>query len=243
MTAQKVEELVRQLAESPRPWKKWTLEELVGLGEPAVEHLLPALKHEAWQVREGVVEALGQIGDVRAVVPLSHTLQDDHSLVRWEAAKVLETMAKEGGMGPLIQALRESDEAKSPEPLIEVLASDDGTLRKAAAQALGEMGDARAIEPLAKLLGDKDEALRKTCVQALSRIPERKAVEPLTRALEDESPAIRASAAEALGRKGDANAVAALRKLAGLWIFGGDENDDVKRAARAAIAAIKNAAQ
>jgi len=67
--------------------------ELPELGEPAVEPLIEALKYkdwyEDWYVREEAAEALGKIGDIRAVKPLIEALKDEYRYVRLKAAKAL----------------------------------------------------------------------------------------------------------------------------------------------------------
>jgi len=70
--------------------KNW--DELVKMGEPAVEPLIQALKDEDIFVREAAVEALGKIGDKRAVEPLIHVL--DYARVRQD--KVVTALEKIG---------------------------------------------------------------------------------------------------------------------------------------------------
>ena len=101
-------------------------------------------------------EALGQIGDSRAVVPLIKTFNAD----KWPDVRTATVLAlgKVGG-------------ASTVEMLITVLESglsDD--VREAAAEALGKIGDARAVEPLTAIQNDRNPVVRARAVEALSRI-------------------------------------------------------------------------
>ena len=89
--------------------------------------------------RRGAAEALGNIGDARAVEPLIKALGEDKSEVRWPAA---------GALGKI-------GDKRAVDPLIEELGDDDESVNSSAAEALGEIGDARAVEPLIKALGNE----------------------------------------------------------------------------------------
>lgn len=54
-----------------------------------IEGLIRALKDEDEDIRYWVAEALGKIGDNRAVGPLIEALKDENSYVRYRAAKAL----------------------------------------------------------------------------------------------------------------------------------------------------------
>ncbi|GAH57844.1 unnamed protein product [marine sediment metagenome] len=51
-----------------------------------VKGLIKALKHKDQDIRQRAVEALGKIGDARAVESLVQVLRDKNGLVRWAAA-------------------------------------------------------------------------------------------------------------------------------------------------------------
>jgi HEAT repeat protein len=97
-----------------------------------VEPLIRALENGDWEVRRGAAQALGKVGDVRAVEPLSGALQDEHSRLRETAA----------------QALGEIGDARAVKPLIGALRDEDVEMRWRAAQALGRLGDPRALPHL-----------------------------------------------------------------------------------------------
>lgn len=103
-----------------------------------VEPLIATLKHDNWCVRGGAARALGEIGDVRAVEPLSITaLKDDLYIVRWVAAEAL------GKIG----------DARAIEPLITLLTKEIEQLGVlwGAVEALRKIGDAGTITRLNKL--------------------------------------------------------------------------------------------
>jgi HEAT repeat protein len=170
----------------------------IELGEPAVEVLVEALEispqTDLWSyfvtidLRVGAAESLGELGDVRALEPLSKILEmDDDVIIDMEYTVDLFLAA--------IKALGKIGDARAIEPLVEVLGTVSGEwswrdtgmtdegIRPSAAQALGEIGDARAVEPLIKALEDDDcDTVRKTAAEALGKIGE-PAVEPLIKAL------------------------------------------------------------
>ena len=55
--------------------------------EKDVEGLIRALKDEDIYVRRSAAEALGKIGDKRAVGPLIEALKDEYSYVQWEGSR------------------------------------------------------------------------------------------------------------------------------------------------------------
>ena len=72
------------------------------------------------EVRRGAAEALGKLGDTRAVEPLIEALGDGSEYVRNSAA---------GALGKL-------GDTRAVEPLIEALEDEYGKIRRAAAEAL-----------------------------------------------------------------------------------------------------------
>ena len=81
------------------------------------------MKDEARWVRWNAAEALGQIGDARAVVPLIDALKDGNPEVRCSAATAL------GNLG----------DERTVIPLISVLMDNDFVVRERAAEALGKI--------------------------------------------------------------------------------------------------------
>ncbi len=168
------------------------------LGEAAVEPLIAALGDDDDAVRCSAAEALGEIGDKRAVEPLISVLQSEEL-----SCSVADTVER-GRNGRL---------AKKP------LARKAEKIRCSAVDALGQLQDARAVEPLINVLQDSDcpNAIRCSAALALAQIGDQRAVEPLFEAMDgDFLNSLGVSAALALSGMGDKRPVeryiAALRK-------------------------------
>lgn len=158
---------------------------LTCIGEAAVEPLIAVIKSArgSWSLR-CAADALGRIGDPRAVAPLidlsHHTLVE----VRYSSAEALRDMgdvAVEGLLTALkdkdwhiretaARALGRPDNQRAVEPLIAALGDEHPFIRLSAAGSLGRIGDERAIEPLFDTtLNDSDEKVRNTATDALKR--------------------------------------------------------------------------
>lgn len=128
-------------------------------GEVPVEPLISALKDKKdVDVRWSAAEALGRIGDTKAVEPLIEALKDEHGPVRFTAAEALGRIgaeAVEPQIGSIIGLLND----KQP-----------SFVRVSAARALGAIGSAKAIEPLTKRLKDGHIPLRTIAKDALYNI-------------------------------------------------------------------------
>jgi HEAT repeat protein len=150
--------------------------------EPAVKPLIEALSDEYYGVCMAAAEALGRIGDPRAVEPLIVALKNGGwYMIRKAAAEALGRIGDPRAVEPLIPVLK--DEyfkvreaatealikigAPSVEPLIDALRYREWRMRKAATEVLGKIGDARAIEPLIAALEDEDKDVRKSVAWGL----------------------------------------------------------------------------
>jgi HEAT repeat protein len=112
--------------------------------------------------RETLIEALGWLGDARAVEPLAGMLKDER--LRYSAAR----------------ALREIGDPRAIKPLIAAMKGADSSLRAEAAKALGMIGHEEAVGSLTALLKDKDLHVRRAGEDALARIRRRTAaVDPV----------------------------------------------------------------
>lgn len=135
------------------------VEALAELGSAALEPLTSALEHDSKSVRRSAAEALGTLGDDRAITSLVPRLEDDSWCVRRSAAKALlrlgwqpEGETEGASFAVLAGRWREIPKfgALAIEPLVEALADD--LHQREAADALATVGDARAAEPLLELL-------------------------------------------------------------------------------------------
>ena len=145
-------------------------------------------------VRGFIAEALGQIGDGKALDSLIRLSTDKSRFVRACATKALGQIGSEKAITPLLSLLNDKD----------------NSVRLSAAEALGQIGSEKAIAPLLSVLNDKDNIVRGCVARALGQFE--KTLEPLLRRLQDkrEKSYVRGSAAEALGQIGSEKAIAPL---------------------------------
>ena len=151
-----------------------------------VKKLIRAMdKKNDTPIRCAAAEALGELGNDRALKPLVEALKDSKSDLQVNAAEAL------GLIGS----------ARAVEPLITALQHGNYRLTSKAAAALGLIGDARAVEPLITILME-NSALKsishRAAVVALSQIGDPRAVEPLIDLLNDKNERMCLTAAEAL---------------------------------------------
>ena len=215
--------------------------ETMRLGTAAVEPLSAVLRHGGWTTRQQVVEALGIIGDVRAVESLIMSLADSDRGVRRRAVRALRMIGMEA-VEPLIAALHHSDrevrrqvaevlgtmkDGRVVKPLVAALGDSDNGVRWQAAEALGKMGE-EAVEPLVAVLGESGSGVRWWAAAALEQIGTG-AVDSLMKVLIAEKWEVRQQAAEVLGTIQDARAIEPLAMALG------DSNDGVRRRAATAL--------
>lgn len=172
----------------------------------AVPPLLAMLDAEETNLRTVAASALGQVGDPRAVEPLSKRLADDTDAgVRAIAAGAL------GAVGP--------EAADAMEVLVAALGDSDAMVVSTAASALSSLGPlaASAEEALRRALKHEDGNVRHAVLLALGRIgpPSAETRAAFRAALDDPSPAPRGQAVASVGLQGaeDATAVPALVRL------------------------------
>ena len=144
-------------------------------------------------------EALGFIGDPRAVGPLIEILNGRYSrnltaetdkAFKLSAAKSLGKLKPEIAVKPLVNIINSTDQKLY--------------LRIAAVNTLGEIGDKKATIPLINILTDNhsDMWLRATSASALGNIGDKKAVDALTKATSELLAPIRNAAEDALKKIG-----------------------------------------
>ncbi|PIQ84201.1 MAG: hypothetical protein COV75_03470 [Candidatus Omnitrophica bacterium CG11_big_fil_rev_8_21_14_0_20_63_9] len=172
---------------------KSDLQELAKIGRSAVPLLIEILKNSPCSV---AVEALGEIGDKRAVEVLIAELRSssinvfrDYNIA---AAKALGKIGDKRAIPALIEASKDGN----------------GALRRSAVESLGKIGDQQAVPMLIEALEDHSEDIRRSAVDALVRIKE-PAVPALITVLREGDEVPRSLAAEALEKIGGPRAVAA----------------------------------
>jgi HEAT repeat protein len=207
-----IEALARDPHQSSGPSAVRVLKEI---GPPAVPELIAALRDPGVPslVKQTIANALGQMGDPRAVEPLVAALVSPETVVRPAAAIALQRLG-ERAVPALVAALGETV-VDDPNVCIEVLV-------KVGAAAVG---------PLVGCLRDSRAGVRDRAVQALGRIGTGEAAEPLAEALEDSGQFASSNVVQALAMMGRPAVDPLLRKLC-------HPRSDIRRAAALALAAI-----
>jgi HEAT repeat protein len=209
------------------------------IGEPAIKVLIDALDDPDVWVSSAAARALGQIGDSKAIVPLTELMKQENRWVHTAATQALAQIADARAVRAALtadeaprafwrlMALKEIDQSTINQ-LTALLEDPDEQIRARAAEVLGQLGDKRGdTGPLAAalrvespaealsepLLGQmQDTAQRPTTSQGepASEIPD--SMKPLVAALQDPVTVVRLAAAEALGKIGDASVIPALNQ-------------------------------
>jgi HEAT repeat protein len=205
IAAQAIEQLANELpAElliAALSKKQWQMRKAVvqALGQLKCQHPIELLVAVFTNAEVATEQALGQLGNTRALEPLlevlseSTIIEDAYVPVRVAAARAL------GQLGDL----------RALNSLIEVLTEKYEDARAAAAQALGQLGDSRALEPLFNILTesiiveDVYVPVRVAAARALGQLRDPAAFESLVAALSDHHAYVREAAAQSLGQLGD----------------------------------------
>ncbi|MDA2923644.1 HEAT repeat domain-containing protein [Acidobacteria bacterium AH-259-L09] len=196
-----------------------------------VERHLKTLKEaKSWLERAGAAEKLGQIGHVRAVLPLITLLRDasEDREVKSVATQALGEIRDERAITPLIEVLGLPGSATGQpvadvlaqfgelvlQPLMKVLSTSKREAQRFwAARILGGLKTQRATLTLLNTLSDHSPKVRAEAALALGRLGTHEGVSPLSRMLlEDPVPLVRDAAAQALGNIADDRALTALRE-------------------------------
>ncbi len=142
-----IEELIYRLKDKSRRIRRQAEKELVKIGKPAVGLLIHTLEDENWRARWRDADALGKIGDARAIIPLRQRFGDDNVYVKIRVAGALGKIGK-----PAVQSL------------LRALENSDQEIREGAVMALGAVGDPMTVEPLIHCLKDDcEKVLREQC--------------------------------------------------------------------------------
>jgi HEAT repeat protein len=191
----------------------------------AVPKLAEALDDEDSTVRAAAADALGCLGDVRAIEPLSRLLSSRIRSARHRHA------AGGDDRRAAVDALSKFGDS-AVDPLVAALQTDDRDLRKAVVVALGELGCARAAGALIDRLADARSEVRKAAAHALAALGGREALEGLASAIGHRDAETRRSAAEALGHVGGNEVVEPLLRAVA------DSDENVQLAAIAALRSV-----
>lgn len=181
-------------------------------GKSATDELCAQLQSTDGGVRTDAAEALGIIGDTRALRNLKALLQDPVAEVRLSAAIALIKVGDEALFPEIVKGLRAGDpnvvigaalalgrlaDRRVVPNLVEAFKNTDARVGAAVAWALGQCGDPACLPWLTTAL-EQNFAAPAAC-EALGRLGDPKAQPALIRALESGDEDTRAYAARALG--------------------------------------------
>jgi HEAT repeat protein len=164
------------------------------LGSDATESLIPALKKKNKNLRLGVIGALAEIKDFRAVPSLIEMIQNPSSEIRWQAAIALGEIGDAAVSPVLLEALSDSDKYVRYGSAISLMKIGHKPVNETewawyfagmqAWEKLTELGSV-ALPPLENLLLDLDSEVRIKAVKTLGEIGDRNAGPALIRSLGD----------------------------------------------------------
>jgi hypothetical protein len=170
------------------------------IGPDATPHLISALQKKNRTFRLGVIGALAEIRDSRALSALIERTTDTSSEIRWQAAIALGELGEPGSMPALLKSLRDRDKYVRYASAISLLktgyrpeTADDWSWYFAGMQEwdkLVSLGIA-ALPPLIHLMNDTDSEVRKRAIRTLGEIGHRDAGSSLVNALGDEDRQVR----------------------------------------------------
>ena len=156
---------------------------LARMGPVAVPPLVVALEGARTATeRWGAADALGRIGDSRAVSRLIHALEDPAMTVR---------------RAPMV-ALQRLEAMNAVPRIARLLEDESGGVRVTAAAVLGKFEDPRAVPALVRSLGDAQWDVRQASATALGQIGDRRAIPALEKATRDPRKSVARAAAAAL---------------------------------------------
>src|SRR3989454_7975734 len=156
---------------------------LVRMGPLAVPPLLARLEGaETAAERWAAADALGRIGDSRAVARLLRALEDPAMTVRRAS----------------IVALLRLEAMNAVPRIARMLEDESGGVRVIAADVLGKFEDPRAVPALVLALSDPQWYVRQASATALGQIGDRRAIAALEKATRDPRKSVARAAAAAL---------------------------------------------
>jgi HEAT repeat protein len=143
---------------------------LASLGESAIPHLAPALRHPDARIRVLAVHALAKMRVARAVDPLVGLLADPSWEVRQETVEALGDLRARGAVRPLLEQY-----ARDPDPQV----------RYACLTSLGRIGAREASPLLVRETGSEDLYTRMWAMDGLCAARDPEAPASMLRMLED----------------------------------------------------------
>lgn len=188
-----------------------------------IDELLDKLKTaDRGVIRASVIDELTQSRDPKVLRPLVEALNDNETLVRWNAIKALGNFGDDAGR-----------------LLLKMLNTEDRYMRRNIIQALGEIGGDAVTDQLIRMLmfDESDTNVLIEIIRALHKLQPDRAVEPLITILKSRDWEMKWRAIHTLGKIGNPRAIEPLLEMMD------DPDPDIRWAANAAVENIKNASE
>lgn len=163
-----------------------------------VDGLIKLLEHNDLELQTKAALALGEIGNLRAVMPLLKLMQYEEPDLLIVASSALNKFNKTVLVKPFIDALNDKNSGLM--------------VWRFVAYALGEIGDPRAVEPLINKINVVDSFLSTVSAEALVKIG-KPAVLPLINKLKDKNDDIVNESINILCLIGDPQTLEPLKKI------------------------------
>jgi len=220
------EQVVSILSESLNDKDPRVVEEAVrGLGRLQVKAAVPALLElsrsaPSGDLTQAVIEALGEIGDKRAVSVLEQAVKTSDKFVEVEAAYALARLGRKEMLTKLTENLKSDpgaekvgllaayylaklDRAAGLDHLVGLMKRTDGGYAALAAEVLGKSENPRAVLPLVEAAKSEDSSLRLSVARSLGRLGGARALSALKQLRNDPHPGVRNAAIASLAELGE----------------------------------------
>lgn len=219
------DQAVRTLSEALNENDPRVVEEAVrGLGRLQVRDAVPALQQLAGgatgNLLQSILEALGDIGDKRAVSTLEQAFNNPDKFIEVQASYGLAKLGKKEAVARLASFLKgdpgedkvgllaayylvKLDKDAGLEHLEAMMKKADSPLSPLAAETLGKTENPRAVLVLVEALKAPDPAVRQAVARALVRVGGPRAVTALKKLRADANPGVRSTALNGLADLGE----------------------------------------
>jgi HEAT repeat protein len=173
-------------------YQRW--EDLLKLGDPALDPLLSGLMDEDITIQEYSARKLGLLGNPTAIEPLIQKLYNPHTQVRIAVALALNNLGwlprnDNEKISLIIAQQRWSDldqfGKKIIDPLSAILDNENEDIKFRVISTLCKIDDERIIDILSKVVQDRSKKVRLLALQGLAEYKNPKAVNPLILSLND----------------------------------------------------------
>lgn len=221
------DQAVRILSEALDDQDPRVVEEAVrGLGRLQIRDAVPALQQLAGSATgnllQAVFEALGDIGDKRAISTLEQAIQNPDKFIEVEASYALAKLGKKDAATRL-QGFLAGDPGEDKVGLLaayylvkldkdaglahleKMMKKPDSPLAPIAAETLGKTGNPRAVLVLVEAFKAPDASVRLAVARSLSRLGGGRAATALKKLRSDPNPGVRSAAINGLADLGEAD--------------------------------------